>query len=978
MRGKIKTTLSKLAGERSQRLQWRQMKDKYPFPLLVAVSVESTGPRPERDHVFDLAAVKVEHGIITDVLAQPIKSAGKLSSVLFEWAGLTESLCNMAVEPAELKRDLKAFIPPDAVIAIHGAVTAVLAESFLPEQNAANLIETESLARFCMPAVGEYSLDELSRSCALEQPAGRRVISDAVRTVRLLPHLCRAAADLPYTVLMNALHLLGAQSWNPLVRLLEDAAREWKLAHPGLEPGGLRALTSSVEQIQPRAPRDEDAAICPLDINAMLSIFSPGGAFTKAFAGYEHREEQLCMTRAVAQAFNQGKHLLVEAGTGVGKSLAYILPSATWSAQNQMPVILSTNTRNLQAQLFEKDIPCLSAALGRKISAALIKGRGNYLCLRKFFYLLEHADVEMTAEECQVLLPVLAWAFSTATGDLVESGVWESRTGAGLTAKLTSSGDDCRGGGCPHRRNCFLYRARRKAAAADVVVANHAVVFGEMGLDKPVLPPYRHIVFDEAHNLEEVATGFFSVEISAARSRMLLGRLWRRRGRQRATGLLPALLHTLQSGRAKVREDWLAAVVRLAEEAVAAIGKVPVDLDDFLKSLGKLLPDDPEAAACSRFCLEEKQETQWRPIVRHKEKLVAGLALVMKALEALVERLQEEALGVGSVYHDTYAADIIAQVARLREWIVDLDFVVRADDKDYVFWVERVPDWMGGYRAWAAPIDVGPRLAEELYSQKDSVIFCSATLTVGGSTEFIRRRLGINRLPPEQILEECVGTPFDYQKQCRVLVPVFLPLPNAPDCDYSSALAELMAETFRISRGRALALFTSYAMLRRSAEILEERLRGEGFPVLAQGISGSRELITGVFTRDVHSILLGTDSFWEGVDVAGESLSCLVVGRLPFAVFTDPVMSARCEQIEAEGSSAFSGFSLPGAVIRFRQGFGRLIRHRNDRGIVIVADRRIVSKRYGKWFQKSLPAEVCAITTREAFLEEIRSFFATQ
>ncbi len=943
---------------------------------MVAVALESTGNNPGRDSVFDFAAVKISGGEISEVMARAVRAPHEILPALQQWAGIPEKAFSEAVAVEQLRRELDEFIPRDAAIMVHGAVPAAFLVELVSPGRAENILETEALARFCFPGAAHYSLDVLAHKMELEPPpAGRRAMTNAVLTARLPPRLMHNAAQLPCAVLLHALNLLGAQSWNPLSRFIEAALREWKGNHPGMESSSLQMLLSPGNAVSPRPERDEDAPVCPLDIEAMLSVFKPDGAFTRAFPGYEHREEQLCMARAVAEAYNERKHLLVEAGTGVGKSLAYVLPSATWSAQNQLPVILSTNTRNLQSQLFEKDIPRLSAALGRQINAALIKGRANYLCLRKFFYLLEHADQELSVEECRALLPVVAWAVSTATGDLVESGLWETREGQALTARLTSSGDDCRGGGCPCRRTCFLYRARRKAAAADLVVANHAVVFGELGLDNPVLPPYRQIVFDEAHNLEEVATGFFSVEISAARSRMLLRRLWRKRGRQNPTGLLPALQHALLSGKFKLREDWIAAVTKLTDEAVVAVAKAPQELEAFLALLGELLPAGADAASCCRFRAEDKQESQWRPVVAQKETLLSGLAQIMHAVETIVERLAEESLGAASSLYETYAADLSAVVNRLREWTQDIDFVVRADDKDYVFWVERTAEWMGAFRAWAAPIDVGPRLAEDLYCQKDSVVFCSATLTVGGNSQFMRRRLGINRLPPEQIMETCVGTPFDYAKQCRVLVPAFLPEPNEADRDYATELSALLAEAFRVSRGRALALFTSYNMLRRSAEILEDRLRGTGFPVLAQGISGSREFITDLFTRDIHSILLGTDSFWEGVDVAGESLSCLVVARLPFAVFTDPVMTARCEQVEAEGSSAFTGFTLPSAVIRFRQGFGRLIRHRNDRGVVIVADRRIVAKRYGKWFRQGLPVDVQSCATPEGFLQEIAQFF---
>ncbi len=707
-----------------------------------------------------------------------------------------------------------------------------------------------------------------------------------------------------------------------------------------------------------------------LDEEQVAAILGPSGAFASKLATYEHRDSQIDMARTITRAFNEGKHLMAEGGTGIGKSLAYLVPAILWATTNRRAVVVSTNTKNLQSQLFRKDIPLVRRAMNVEFKAALIKGRLNYLCLRKLLRALASLESETAPSERPLLAAVLWWSATGGSGDFSECPDWGGANCRGLLPKLTSTSEECLGRACPHARRCFLMRARAASQAADLVVANHSLVFAEMGLQSPALPPYASIVFDEAHNLEDAATKHFSVELSAVRFRFEFGRLWNAGFGRDGAGAIPALVRQLKEGvlpagknetKDLIRDAWtLRDLVHAAEDAV------PPLFEALRRGLGERdesrrfgAPRDEAAIGAGTSAAQE----ELRKRIRSATDRADALSRSLRELSAGALPLQAEAL------HDLDAA-----AARLRELSADMDFVLQADDPEFVFWVEPADPRQGGARAVAAPIDVGKRLAEGLYSEKDNVIMVSATLSVAGSFDYLKRRIGMGEIESGRVAEIAAGSPFDFASQCVVLVPTFLPDPAADDAAYAAELGNLLADVFLRSGGRGMALFTSYRMLQAASGTLEERLPPAGIEVLSQGRSGSREAITERFTREVKSVLLGTHSFWEGVDAVGETLSCLVVARLPFAVFTDPVVAARSEAIEAEGRSAFTEYSLPAAVIRFRQGFGRLIRHRNDRGVVIVTDRRILTKGYGGWFARSLPTVLTPCPERAAFLDAVSSF----
>ena len=792
------------------------------------------------------------------------------------------------------------------------------------------------------------------------------------------------------------------REWHPLlaetvVQVLAPAAPGWRAVAETLAGAAPLELGNDeeefdaaalVRQIRPayeRPPRREsvDPSLAePIDPEEAARLLGPDGPCAQFVPGYENRPGQLLMARAVADAFNRSKHLVVEAGTGVGKSLAYLLPSILWARRNRLPVVVSTNTKNLQTQLYSKDIPTLRHVLETPFSAALLKGRMNYLCLRRLRHLLERRESEVADDEAVAFAKVLAWAAATATGDLDELDRVAASGGASLRARLACPTEECGGRRCPFFSRCLLQRARALALSADLVVANHSLVFSEdtegTGAGS-IFPKYYQLVFDEAHNLEESATRHFTVEVTPLRLAIALRRLWRA-NKSGGTGALADFRLALQAAGTALAAEQADHLFEVVTDAILAADKVRSAADEFFRALARIPRQD---GATVRFRAPDTAATAWGPATSARGDFAAALDALYSRLDLLRQEgaaiLEPPAAALPNAPQwEEAQRGVSAAASTVAELQADLAFATAGDDPDTVFWIEpvgqpardRAREPMAA--VFAAPIDISQKLADTLFAAKLSVVLCSATLSVNGSFNFLAHRIGLDKLDPDRLLTCQAPSPFDYAGQCHACASLFLPDPGDPA--YTPALAAFLVRLFRRTRGRALVLFTSYDMMRRCAQLLEPPLSAAGIALLVQGVGASRDRLTRIFRRDVSSVLLGTDSFWEGVDVMGESLTCVVLARLPFDAVGDPLVSARAERVQTTGGDSFRGFSLPNAIIKFRQGFGRLIRHRADRGVVVVTDRRLFSKGYGTSFRRNLPCPVVGHPSEDLLFEAIAPF----
>ena len=739
-------------------------------------------------------------------------------------------------------------------------------------------------------------------------------------------------------------------------------------------------------------PTHEDCA--RLDIESATMHLRKGGTLG-TMPGYEERPGQIDMSGAIVRAFNEREHLMVEAGTGVGKSLAYLVPSILWSWTNDTPVVVSTATRNLQSQLINSDIPKALKILGdaaAKFKVALLKGRGNYLCLRAVSEFFAAGFWTMSAEEQELMPAFIEWLQTTPDGDL---DAYE-----GLPRhQLSCPGEECSGRRCPFYSKCFVYKARKAASEAHLVIVNHALVLAEAtSPGSGILPGYGRLVLDEAHNLESIATEYLGYEFSLPALTRILNRLVRRgKGkRARSGGVLSSIERQFQKG-AFAGNPAGETVMRILGDASHLTVRIVNAAEDLFEVAALLLKPAKDAGIC-RYKVEsgvrshslhglfkpyEADEWDEAHFLKAQTDFEAALAAMVNLLHELRDTL-DDAVPEGEL---NYLGDLSSQVNGIADSLVafanEANFVIRGEKETHAYWIERVrierrPSHL---RLVAAPLSVAEDLKRMFYDVKDTVVLCSATLRVGNDFRYMAKRLGCS----ERFQMLTATSPFDYFRQALVLAPDCLPDPSSNPAEYAGALAILMRDLFSVTHGRALVLFTSYEMMNAVAATAHQLLADVGITLLVLGEGLSRESMTARLKQSINRsieqsnndvVLFGAPSFWEGVDVAGEALSCVVLARLPFAQVGDPVIEARSEKIDREGGSSFRDYALPEAVIKFRQGFGRLVRTKSDRGVVVVTDPRLVTKNYGATFRKSIPASVHTVTEPDDLLERVASFFS--
>jgi ATP-dependent DNA helicase DinG len=904
---------------------------------LVALDLETTGFDPNLDAIIEVGLVRIRDGEIVEEGSKLVNPDRPIPEVVTQ---LTSIRNDMVLDQPPINAVLpwiRAFVGNAPVIGHNvGFDLGFLNRHGILQNNLR--IDTYDLASILMPRAARYTLSSLSSDIQVDLENAHRALDDARATALLYLLLWQKTIALPVTTLQEIISASQGLEWD-VRHILEAALREHNAIPQSLPTSDREIMGLFGESAHDEKALRANELAQPIDVGKVAAMIDEDGAVAKRLSGYEYRSQQVEMTRLVAEAFDQSQHVMIEAGTGTGKSIAYLLPSIIWATTNQDRVVVSTNTINLQDQLIFKDIPALAAAMDTPFKAAVLKGRGNYLCPRRLIATRRRHATQV--DELRTLAKILVWLLESSSGDKgeitlrgpVENNTWQRMSAEDEGCTL----DRCRtvmAGKCP------FYKARKAAEAAHILVVNHALLLSDAVSENHVLPDYRHLVLDEAHHLEEATTNGLSFRLDEA----LLNRRLADLGGPKK-GLLGDLMNNVESNAPEKEAKRLEAFVKNISAATGAmevhIGTLFGRLRDFFSDITGDRSSDylsqirltPELRNKNSFA---QVQDAWRTLKEFFE-VIGG---AMRRLGEVLARLEQ--------YHISDYDDLVNSIKAAARYLDEVKtqleaFTVTPDD-NAVYWIN-VGQNIAYLSLQSAPLHVGPMVEKYLWNAKDSVVMTSATLRANENFSYIQQRLDAQSIQTEEL-----GSPFDYKKSTLIYVPDDMPEPNDRH-HYQKALERGIIGLADALNGRVLVLFTSYTQLRQTAEAIRPLLALGNISVYDQSDGSSRQALLDGFKASEKAVLLGTKSFWEGIDIPGDSLSALVITRLPFAVPTDPIFAARSETY----SDSFKEYALPDAILRFRQGFGRLIRTKTDRGVVAIFDRRVLSKSYGGAFLDALP-----------------------
>jgi len=905
----------------------------------IAVDIETTGLNPEIDQIIEIAAAKFSNGQLTETYSSLINNTSKLSKYIKQLTGITEEMLAQAPSPEQVQQDFDCFCRDVPLVFHNASFDLAFLEKFYGRPIVNPWLDTLEITRIFFPLLSNYDLKSLSDYFALPAPK-HRALDDAITCGYLLFKNLEMIDSLQAHYLSITLSLLK-QPANYLGQIVQQKyyQKAWSAKLDGQEFFFNSIIPEATEP--GRAPFGS----LPIDEFTMAKIEELVAKDSKIITKYpqfEFRSGQIEMLKSVCASFINKRVFIAEAATGTGKSLAYLIPAVLWSALKGEKVVISTHTINLQEQLSKKDLPVIKSTLGiNSLLSTVIKGRNNYLCLHKLFLQFSNAS-QNTLKQNYFLARVINWLSMTKTGDKNELNIRQDEQE--YWTNISSDSYSCLGNKCKFFASCFVMRAKKKADQANIIITNHSLLLSDIKTGNSVLPSYRYLIIDEAHNLEQESINHLTIECSSFMLYMLV-----KNAKQLLDNLNLKLIKIAKQELTATEKEYLSELNRIKAEADDNLNHLQQNIGDFKASLGNLKTTFEETNQSQALWLKENLTTK------------AEWEIVLVAAQNVIFRLQNLAedfvklMNIVDNFQDDFSALNISFLGQLcAEYATNLKSLLDLNDERKVVWLETPRADIFSLKQ--APLEVGELLYNKIYKDKDSIVLTSATLTIEEDFSFFKKQVGLDLLDDGRIQEEVFPSPFDYEKQAVLCIPTDLPYPTETK-RYEIALNKALEKLILANQGRSLVLFTSYQQLNSCYAALKDTFQEQNINLLAHHLDGSRTSIIEQFKKQEKAVIFGTNSFWEGIDIPGDSLTLLIIVKLPFQAPSIPTLAAKMEYLRKNGQDPFNNINLPQAIIRFKQGFGRLVRSQQDSGFVVVLDKRIIEKAYGKKFLNSLPVK---------------------
>lgn len=947
----------------------------------VIVDLETTGNQPA-DEIIQIGLVLIEDGKITERYSSFVKPRNlEIPPFIQQLTGITEEHLKEAPPLDEVIAEVLPFLRDAVFVAHHAAFDlgflqrALDACGYSPFQG--RVLDTIDMLRMVMPGLSSLSLSMVSAELELEHERPHHADSDAEATAMIWLQCLERLEQLPLITIQRLAHLFsGDHAGVQDLSWFFEQLRVQKELSTVIDTEEQRYFRQFALRVGDWRDDGDDSGDVERRGEFLEPTFSQFYADLKQrlqehVANYESREAQELMVEGIFDVFEEDRHFMVEAGTGTGKSLGYLIPSLYYGLKHEEKVVVSTHTINLQEQLRQRDIPLLQHVFPVPFRAAVMKGRNHYLCLRKFEHKINALDFERSRDDLLTAAQMVIWLSETEHGEDEELNFGVK--GADFWHSVSSDAESCLNRECPWFRKCFYHRAKYKASEADLVITNHSLMLTDIVAENRLLPSYDRLVIDEAHHLEEVASRHLGTTVSYFTWTNLLQLLYR----DARNGQLPALISRLEQSDSETLRDAAAQVSKLLPLVVEV--KQQWDeltqwlYDQYMKRMETGLT---EGAQLTFRIKADPLPREWETGVTMEDNLHVLSKQLLKPLESLVGELKELDDADELQGELTDVSGVVKELLQVQN---DIRNFIQMKHKDYVYWMEASVHFKSkSLHLICVPIDVSGMLRQLLFDKKESVVLTSATLSVGRTFDYYAGQLGLDASKENGKLKTLqLPSPFDYRNNVLLLIPRDFPRLKGGDTDgtFVRHLVRSLKQIAVAMKGRMLVLFTSYKMLREVHGELKEDLSSEGITVLGQGIdSNNRSKLTRWFQDNKASVLLGTSSFWEGVDIPGEALSCLAIVRLPFQPPNHPIVEAKSEYLKKQNKNPFMDYAVPQAVIRFKQGFGRLVRKTDDHGIVIVYDTRVIDTQYGKHFLYSLPGPKMEHMSQEMMVTRIQEW----